>query len=251
MSKIISVHSFRGGTGKSNSSANLSYLLAKSGKRVCIIDTDIQSPGIHILFKLKSPPKYTLNDFLWGRAAIENVAMDVSENVELPKQRSFLIPCSMDLAEITRVLKEGYDVSMLTTGFREISQKLSLDYLVIDTHPGLNEETLLSIALSDILFIVMRPDQQDFQGTSVTVEVAKRLKVKNIMIIVNKVLSSYNFNQIKSQVKDVYGCEVAGVLPLSEEMVALGSTDLFVKKFPEHGWSLTMKEIASRVISIG
>ena len=38
---IISVHSFRGGTGKSNTTANLSAVLAMSGKRVGVVDTDI------------------------------------------------------------------------------------------------------------------------------------------------------------------------------------------------------------------
>ncbi len=42
MSHIISVHSFRGGTGKSNTTANLSSLLALEGHRVGVIDTDIQ-----------------------------------------------------------------------------------------------------------------------------------------------------------------------------------------------------------------
>ena len=50
MPKIISIHSFRGGTGKSNTTANLAALLAADQKRVGVIDTDIQSPGIHVLF---------------------------------------------------------------------------------------------------------------------------------------------------------------------------------------------------------
>ena len=55
MSKIISIHSFRGGTGKSNTTANLAALLAAQGLRVAVIDTDINSPGIHVLFLLPSP----------------------------------------------------------------------------------------------------------------------------------------------------------------------------------------------------
>lgn len=50
MATTISIHSFRGGTGKSNTTANLSTVLAKRGYRVGVIDTDIQSPGIHVLF---------------------------------------------------------------------------------------------------------------------------------------------------------------------------------------------------------
>jgi septum site-determining protein MinD len=41
----------------------------------------------------------------------------------------------------------------------------------------LNEETLLSILISDTLVLILRPDQQDFQGTAVTVEVARKLKI--------------------------------------------------------------------------
>jgi septum site-determining protein MinD len=47
MATIVSVHSFRGGTGKSNTTANISGVLASQGKRVGVIDGDIQSPGIH------------------------------------------------------------------------------------------------------------------------------------------------------------------------------------------------------------
>ena len=53
MAKVISVHSFRGGTGKSNTTANLAAVYAQQGKRVAVIDTDIQSPGIHALFGLR------------------------------------------------------------------------------------------------------------------------------------------------------------------------------------------------------
>ena len=50
MGEIISIHSFRGGTGKSNLTANIATQVAMRGKRVGIVDTDINSPGIHVLF---------------------------------------------------------------------------------------------------------------------------------------------------------------------------------------------------------
>lgn len=67
MTRIISVHSWRGGTGKSNLTANLAALLAAAGQRVAVVDTDIQSPGIHILFGLKGATiRHSLNDFFVG-----------------------------------------------------------------------------------------------------------------------------------------------------------------------------------------
>lgn len=245
MSQVISIHSYRGGTGKSNISANLSYALAASGKKVCVVDTDIQSPGIHILFGVDEIKTHTLNDFLWGKATIEQVALDVSANVGLPPGRLHLVPCSMNMGDITRILKEGYDVKLLNQGFREIREKLGVDYLIIDTHPGLNEETLLSIAISDVLFVILRPDRQDFQGTSVTVEVAKRLKVKNLQIIINKALSCYDPAQIRKKVEASYGCHVAAVFPLTEKMVELGSAGLFFRQAPEEPWSRCIDELIS------
>ena len=50
MGRIMSVHSFRGGTGKSNTTANLAAFLALRGLRIGVVDTDIMSPGIHVLF---------------------------------------------------------------------------------------------------------------------------------------------------------------------------------------------------------
>ena len=75
MATIVSVDSFRGGTGKSNTTANLATTIALQGKRVGIIDTDIQSPGIHVIFNLDEKKiNRSLNDYLWGNCAIADTA---------------------------------------------------------------------------------------------------------------------------------------------------------------------------------
>jgi MinD-like ATPase involved in chromosome partitioning or flagellar assembly len=80
LAKIISTHSFRGGTGKSNTTANLAVLVARAGYRVGVIDTDIQSPGIHVIFQLpESRIERALNDYLWGKCSIQESAYDVTE----------------------------------------------------------------------------------------------------------------------------------------------------------------------------
>ncbi|MFZ5857064.1 MAG: MinD/ParA family ATP-binding protein, partial [Chloroflexota bacterium] len=179
MSKIVSIHSFRGGTGKSNTTANLASLLAMEGFRVGVVDTDIASPGIHVLFNFdESEMVHSLNDYLWGKCSIKETAHDVSGRLGADiKGQIFLIPASIKAGEIARILREGYDVGLLNDGFRDLVKDMNLDFLMIDTHPGLNEETLLSIAISHALIILMRPDQQDYQGTAVTVDVARKLDV--------------------------------------------------------------------------
>jgi MinD-like ATPase involved in chromosome partitioning or flagellar assembly len=218
MGKIVAVHSFRGGTGKSNIVANTAACIACKGKKVGIVDTDIQSPGIHVLFGFEPESiGKSLNDYLWGKCSVEDAIYDVTKDVIADSGgKMYLIPSSMKMGEITRILKDGYDISTLNDGFTEAINARDLDYLFIDTHPGLGEETLLSLAISDISLILLRPDNQDYQGTSVT---------------------------------NVYKCEVASVLPLSEDLVEIGSSEIFYLNHREHSFSVAIEELANKILS--
>jgi septum site-determining protein MinD len=113
----------------------------------------------------------------------------------------WLFPSSIRGREISQILKEGIDFNRLNEGLQSTIKEFDLDYLFIDTHPGLNEETLLSIATSDILIIILRPDNQDLQGTSVTVDIARSLDVPNLILMVNKALPKYDFVESRMRYK--------------------------------------------------
>jgi septum site-determining protein MinD len=251
MAKIVSIHSFRGGTGKSNITANLGTMIASAGHRVAVIDTDIQSPGIHVLFGMAEKPlNYTLNDYLWGNCAIAQTAHNVSpDRVKQANGSLFLIPSSSKAGDITRVLKEGYDVRLLRNGLRDLVKELNLEYVFVDTHPGLNEETLLSIAISNVLLVILRPDRQDFQGTVVTVDLARKLRVPKMLIIVNRVLQNSDVQEIRQQVEEKYEVTVAGVLPNCDEMMQLASNDLFCLQYVNHPLTQVIQQIANQVMT--
>lgn len=251
MATIISVHSFRGGTGKSNTTANLATVLAAEGRRVGVIDTDIQSPGIHILFGLAGEEITTsLNDYLWHGRDITDAARDVTpQAVAGQAGKVFLIPSSVRPGEITRVLREGYDAQRLTQGLRRLVDALRLDLLLIDTHPGLNEETLLSLVISHMLVIVMRPDQQDYEGTGITVKVAQGLQVPRMLLVVNKTPAILDPAAVKMKVEQAYGCPVAAVLPHADEMMHLASDGIFVLRYPDHPLADLYRQIAARLTS--
>jgi MinD-like ATPase involved in chromosome partitioning or flagellar assembly len=112
----------------------------------------------------------------------------------------------------------------------------------------MNEETLLSIAISDALVIVMRPDQQDFQGTAVTVDVGRKLDVPDLLLLVNKTPQVYDMDDLKARVESIYNSEVAAVLPHSDELMALASEGVFVVKFPDHEITQKYKAVAERLL---
>lgn len=247
MSRIISIHSFRGGTGKSNTTANLAAILAAEGQKVGVIDTDIQSPGLHILFGLSGDEiQASLNDYLWHGHPISEIALDVTSQLgaDLPG-KIYLIPSSTKPGEITRIIREGYNAQQMTKGLRDLVKQLNLDTLIIDTHPGLNEETLLSLIISNTLIIVMRPDQQDYEGTGITVKVAHELQVPHMCLVVNKTPPTLDPASVKIKVEQAYGCPVAAVLPHSDEMMNLASAGIFVLKFPDHPLTELYKQVVA------
>ena len=249
--KIISIHSFRGGTGKSNTTANVAVQLGNMGLRVGVVDTDIQSPGIHVLFGLGSQDiSRSLNDFLWNRCEITEAAYDTSIDLNIQAPGAvFLIPSSVEVDEIVNVLREGYDVSLLTDGFKRLLEELALDVLLIDTHPGLNEETLFSIAISNSLAVVMRPDHQDYEGTGVTVEVARSLGVPGIHLVVNKVPAAFDHDKVSSRVCDAYSLSDVTVIPHSDDLMNLASEGIFSVRFPHHPLTEQYRNLANALVN--
>lgn len=258
MTKIISVHSYRGGTGKSNLVANLATNLVLQGKRVAIFDADIQSPGIHLIFGLDDNQiKYTLNDYLWGQCPLIETAYDVSHVIneqlsdQIVKPKSiYLVPSSMKAEEIATVLSEGYDVELLHQGFKELSELLTLDYLFVDTHPGLSEETLLAIGVSDVTVVILRPDCQDYQGTAVVLDVAQQLEVSRLLLVANKVLPEVNAHALGKKIEKIYQVPVAGVLPISNDMFRLASQGIFCLRYPDNPFTQEINKIAHKVLEI-
>lgn len=252
MAQIVSVHSYRGGTGKSNITANLAYLLAKRGQRVAVLDTDIQSPGVHLIFGIEPERMvYTLSDFVFGKCELAETVYDIDRNCGLAEGsgKLYLLPSSLAVDDISRVVAEGYDVHCFNKEFKRLIAELQLDFLFLDTHPGLNRETLLTAAISDQLLILLRPDKQDYHGTAVLLEVATRLQVPNIFVVVNKVAERIDPETMRSQIRSAYGHEVIGILPLDAAMAILGSRQLFAGCQPQHPLTNELTAIAARLMS--
>jgi septum site-determining protein MinD len=252
MHKIVSVHSYRGGTGKSNLTANLAWQCASRGLRVAVLDTDLQSPGVHVVLGLKaSETAHTLTDYLFGRCEIEETAYDMTERAGIPADaggKLFLLPSSMSVESILRIVAEGYDVGRLNEQFGELMRDLSLDLLFLDTHPGLNRETMLSTSVSDALVLVVRPDQQDFHGTAVLMQVAGKLGVPRVCMLANKVPNSLDAESVRRRVDEAFGHELLGLIRLDEDLASLGSGGVFSRERPDHVVTRELVSITERLL---
>jgi septum site-determining protein MinD len=250
MTEIISVHSFRRGTGKTTIALALAGVLAQRGQNVCLIDTDISSPGLHIMLGLdETGINCFLNDYLEDRCSIADAVVDATDHLSASVPgRIFLVPSnpSPSIAMQTRWDREAAD--RLADGYYELAESLNLDTVFVDTHAGITEESIAALATTDIAAIVLRPDQQDYQGTALLVDLARSLNVERLAVIVNELSSGYDPRQASESIQQTYKAQIVGIIPHSEDIMALGGQGPFPIRYPTHPLTAVFVQITDRLI---
>ncbi|GAK55070.1 cobyrinic acid ac-diamide synthase [Candidatus Vecturithrix granuli] len=251
MTKIIMIHSFRRGVGRSTMIANSAALLALEGKRVGVIDTNIQSPSLHFFFRLSEADiGWSLNNYLWGKCTLAQAMYNVTpqqDSVEIPGQ-IFLIPGTCQTHEIARVLSNSYSFHSLNADIESWAEDLQLDVLFIDPRSGLIEMTLASIAIADTLVVLMRLDRQDFEGTGMMLHLLRKIDVSEVLLVVNEVPKEYELNVIRKEVGQKLQHDVAAVIPHSRKLLALGSNGLYALRYPDDPLTDLYRQIAKKLL---
>ena len=94
---------------------------------------------------------------------------------------------------------------------------------------------------------VLRPDRQDYQGTAVTLEVAHKLDVPQMLLVVNIVLPGVDRDGRRQEVEQAYSTPVAGLLPLSVDAVHLAGSGIFRLRYPDHPSTRTIQVVAAQL----
>ncbi|MEV7615949.1 MinD/ParA family protein [Streptomyces sp. NPDC089799] len=226
MARTIVVHSHRGGTGKSTLLANLALLLAAGGRRVGVVDTDIQSPTLDLLFRLP-PGGGSLTDYLLGRCEIEAAAVPVA------RPGLFVVPARNGTTALREIMATGYDVGLLPEGFDRFADTYGLDVLLLDTHAGLNNESVTAMASADVLVLLARADRIDLSGVEETLALAGRLACRRALVM-SMAPDGMERERVARRVEEVYGAPLAGILPYVPEMAALYGERIFADAHPDH-----------------
>ncbi|GIK63431.1 MAG: hypothetical protein BroJett018_12250 [Chloroflexota bacterium] len=244
MPKVVAIHSFHSGAGKSIIAANLAALLSLQGNRIGLLDGNLLSPDLHTAFRIsESEIVHPFTDYLHGRSSIKDTVLDVTPYAaDDVGGRLFLLPNLPQNSPLN-----GLDAKLLIDGFRELFHSLRLNTLVLDVGAGLSPITLPFLAIAEALLLVSRLDQDDLQGTGVAIDIARKLEIPMLLLLINRVDHSFDGSQVKSQVEKAYGCEVATVLPDVSD-VAPSSSNLFALTYPNHPFTLKLKHLGERVV---
>ncbi|HZY93636.1 MAG TPA: MinD/ParA family protein [Candidatus Bathyarchaeia archaeon] len=250
MTRSIAVHSYKGGTGKSTLTANIAVALALKGRRVGVMDMDLEGPGLHVFFDI-DPDKlrFTLNDVLAGICPPEAACVRMSEKLSLNGGELYYSPASVKVSEIMRTLKTGFELDMFENAIRRVQTKFGLHYLLIDTHPGIQHDTLLALGVCDHQIIVSRVDQQDIFGTGVLIEISSTLD-KPVHLIMNMIPPRIKESEVLKFARVLgahFTVDMSGWVPFSEEIIGSLSRSVLTLKSPKSQITSRFRQLAESV----
>lgn len=253
MTTIIALHSYRGGTGKTTLAANAAVVLAARGHRVGLVDTDVQSPGAHVLFGLDlENTDRCLGHYLTNECRIEEAARDLTDRV-LPDGGDgalLLLPSNVRPDRIMDVVGRRYDVALLHEGFQNLVAAHDLDVLLLDTHPGLSEETVVALALSDTVAVVTRPDAQEYHGARISSAVARTMNCPRVSVVVNLLDGSDDADEVRARMREACGAEVVAVLPHDADVAAMASAGVLALQDPDHPMVRRVGRLADDLLGV-
>lgn len=176
MAKCIAFHSYKGGTGKTTLACNFAVSLVKKGYRVFLLDLDVSAPSIQAYFEKE--PRRWINDFLIDVADIDELALDLTslvydkQNGESEKKGQLWVGFSNPKKEEIYKIeggKEEISKMQLLRKFILLREQLisdyKVDYIIIDTSPGIRYWSINALAVADVLFLTLKMGDLDIDGT--------------------------------------------------------------------------------------
>jgi MinD-like ATPase involved in chromosome partitioning or flagellar assembly len=219
VTRIICFHSFREAAGKSTVAGNAAVVLARRGYRVLLVNGrpgNLSLPGLFGGVSVSRP----VQEYIAGRCPPAHAITAITEGI----------------GEIGRLWyaylsAEDFSLQGLADALLDFGEAFNLDFVLIEDPAGLERRALALFALAELLIVILALHPEDYQGTAVLIDVARRIDVPEIAVVVNFVPDEYDREVLRREIATNYGCEVAAILPREEAILPLG---LIAARLPGH-----------------
>jgi septum site-determining protein MinD len=249
MPKTVVVHSSSDRAGRTAVAAALAVSLAKEGQRVAIVDADLAAPSLHRCFGIDaSSITWTVNDVLAGQTTLSKAAVNLTPYLQRQTEgRLYLAPARQKGKREHGPANIEADPAKLAEGLHGLGKEFGLDVFVINAQAGLDRLALSCIALADILLIVLTLNKQDYLSTGVTLDLARKLEVPDIILTVNRVPERYDLDRVKERVETTFNCGASVLIPLRDELKLDLDDGVSVAAGPSHPIVALARDIGRRV----
>lgn len=208
--RVTSFYSFKGGVGRTVALAHTAYILATRGKKVAIVDMDIEAPGISYVFdpKLYTRPRFGLVDYFIDRISkgkeIERSVniTDVFSEVNFTEisGRIFVVPAGiMDSNYLGKV--DNLRTSLITNGeenywktfLEELSAQIKPDIVLVDSRTGINSWGALSLLnVSNNIVFFAYPNSENITGLKLIINGMRQVGYANYNIVFSRIHDDKN-----------------------------------------------------------
>ena len=253
MSKIVAVHSYKGGTGKTLLSVNIATTFAKHGKKVCLFDLDFRAPSLFSILNVQNA-EYWLNDYLNGTVDINKVLIDLSSKV--PGNGKLLVGFANPATEAIRDMSakdrkwEMHALGRLLSLRNSLLNEKEFDYIVFDTSPGLQYSSINAIVTADFVVVATTGDRSDVDGTKRMLRELYNLFEKKTGLVINKVLDTASLSkrqEMDNKIREVYQVPMLGLVPCFCDILRAEGGLIFVRDKPDHPFTKILDEMARKI----
>ncbi len=259
MGKCISIHSSRGGTGKTLLSTNLAVLMAKRGFNVALLDLDFRAPSLVGVFSDGSalPIDCYLNSYFDGRCPAEVATLDLSSRYAL-KGKLLIGFSDPEVAAIRNIAEKSRSwevsaVKRLLALRSQLFNEFGIDYCILDTSPGVQYTSVNAAISSDLSIIISTLDSLDIQGSrSLLTDLYDAIEKKTV-ILLNKVYSSANNlpenwkNEVVSYAQSNFKQPVIGAIPCYCDVLQTKRTCILAFEKPQHPFVKDLMEVMEKL----
>ena len=199
--KVISILNFKGGVGKTTTTLNLGSALARMGKKVLVIDIDVQMNTSFVL-GYGVDDGDSIYELMKGTATSYPIYSSHQDNLSFIPSSSKLSQLAIEIAE--RISRE-------TILKRQLSPLLSMfDYILIDCPPGKGVLTDNALCASHHIIVPITCEMMTMQGVATIITKYEEIKelANPDMTILGFLLTKYNRNyKVSERVRSIVEAE--------------------------------------------
>ncbi|MCD6415051.1 MAG: cell division ATPase MinD [Candidatus Diapherotrites archaeon] len=238
MTRIIAISSGKGGVGKTSLTANLGISLGKLGKKVLMVDVDIQMANLALMVGMEGRP-ITIQDILVGEANALDGIYDVAPNVKL-------MPAKLSTEKLEKIPGEAFS-SMIST----VIQAVKPDIILLDTAPGMDDETIIPLSVANEVLVVTMAEPVSVADSMKIISLAEGRLSKNITGAVINMVKGLEGEMSKGEIEKALGVDIVGVVPEDAELrkYSLEGKAVAIEK-PDCPASIAIMAIASKLTGI-
>ncbi len=202
--KTITLHSYKGGTGRTTLCANIAATLAQKGHSVVVLDMDCWSPTLHTIFRVESPCSY-IHQYLSGEVGHKELLIDLTTDLGVKGRLSIgVADSSIDVirSNLTQDRKWHKQSLSRILKLKDTLRNEGFEYVLLDASSGVHPATVNTIVASDFVLVLCKVDNFDMDGTLQLRDVIYDRLDKGTAYLFNKVPAAMLDSNMKKDVTE-------------------------------------------------